>query len=91
LEDWNREMESRSKEGPGSAPRIVPLRRTGYMNVCFPLSFLSQTVSNLTSLQLDIQVPDPEISYHSSLPEDHNQDQTQDPDRAASRASHTSQ
>jgi hypothetical protein len=91
LEDWNREMESRSKEGPGSAPRIVPLRRTGYMNVCFPLSFLSQTVSNLTSLQLDIQVPDPEISYHSSLPEDHNQDQTQDPDRAASRTSHTSQ
>jgi len=33
LEDWNREMESRSKEGPGSAPKIVPLRRTGYMNV----------------------------------------------------------
>jgi hypothetical protein len=36
LEDWNKEMESRSKEGPGSAPRIVPLRRTGYMNVGLP-------------------------------------------------------
>jgi hypothetical protein len=40
LEDWNREMESRSKEGPGSAPKIVPLRRTGYMNVCLPPPFL---------------------------------------------------
>lgn len=49
LEQWNREMEDRSKDGPGSAPRIVPLRRTGYMN-------------------LDIQVPDPEISYPSSIP-----------------------
>jgi len=51
LEDWNREMEGRSKEGPENAPRIVPLRRTGYMN-------------------LDIQVPDPEISYPASLPAD---------------------
>jgi hypothetical protein len=34
LEEWNKEMEGRSKDGPGSAPRIVPLRRTGYMNVC---------------------------------------------------------
>jgi hypothetical protein len=33
LEEWNTEMEKRSKDGPGSAPRIVPLRRTGYMNV----------------------------------------------------------
>jgi hypothetical protein len=33
LESWNREMEGRTKEGPGSAPQIVPLRRTGYMNV----------------------------------------------------------
>ena len=33
LEEWNREMEGRSKEGAGSAPRIVSLRRTGYMNV----------------------------------------------------------
>jgi hypothetical protein len=39
LEDWNKEMESRSKDGPGSAPMIVPLRRTGYMNVSYlPLS-----------------------------------------------------
>ncbi|KAE8448450.1 hypothetical protein EG329_009515 [Mollisiaceae sp. DMI_Dod_QoI] len=51
LEDWNKEMEGRSKEGPDNAPRIVPLRRTGYMN-------------------LDIQVPDPEISYPSSIPPD---------------------
>jgi hypothetical protein len=35
LEDWNREMEGRSKDGPGSAPKVVPLRRTGYMNVGF--------------------------------------------------------
>ena len=35
LDDWNREMEGRGKEGstPGTVPRIVPLRRTGYMNV----------------------------------------------------------
>jgi hypothetical protein len=36
LEEWNRDMELRAKE-PGTAPRIVSLRRTGYMNVsCFP-------------------------------------------------------
>ncbi|KAE9378998.1 hypothetical protein N431DRAFT_326676, partial [Stipitochalara longipes BDJ] len=64
LEDWNRDMESRSKEGPGSAPRI-----------------------------LDIQVPDPEISYPSSLPEDQDQNQDHDKtqeheqDRDVSRAS----
>lgn len=33
LDNWNREMEGKSKDGPGSAPQIVPLRRTGYMNV----------------------------------------------------------
>ena len=35
LEEWNREMEGKVKDGstPGTAPRIVPLRRTGYMNV----------------------------------------------------------
>ncbi|KAK2630259.1 hypothetical protein QTJ16_001079 [Diplocarpon rosae] len=33
LEEWNREMEGRSKEEPERAPRVVPLRRTGYMNV----------------------------------------------------------
>lgn len=33
LEDWNRDMERKSKEGPGGAPQIVSLRRTGYMNV----------------------------------------------------------
>lgn len=34
LEEWNAEMEERSKDS-GSAARIVPLRRTGYMNVRF--------------------------------------------------------
>jgi len=93
LEDWNREMESRSKEGPGSAPKIVPLRRTGYMNVCLPPPFLPTlipfSITDINLLQLDIQVPDPEISYPSSLPEDQDkgQNQTQDEDRAASRAS----
>ena len=38
IEDWNREMEKRNiKEGEGNAPRIVPLRRTGYMNVSIAL------------------------------------------------------
>ncbi|QSZ30517.1 hypothetical protein DSL72_000071 [Monilinia vaccinii-corymbosi] len=49
LEEWNRDMESRAKE-TGTAPKIVSLRRTGYMN-------------------LDIQVPDPEISYPATVPE----------------------
>ncbi|KAG9236653.1 Golgin subfamily A member 7/ERF4 family-domain-containing protein [Amylocarpus encephaloides] len=47
LEEWNNEMEKKNRDGQGSAPKIVPLRRTGYMN-------------------LDIQVPDPEISYPTS-------------------------
>jgi hypothetical protein len=37
LEEWNKQMENKSKDGPGSAPMIVPLRRTGYMNVSHPL------------------------------------------------------
>lgn len=48
LEEWNKEMQEKSKElGPENAPKIVSLRRTGYMH-------------------LDIQVPDPEISYPMS-------------------------
>jgi hypothetical protein len=39
LEDWNKEMEERNK-GVGSAPRIVSLRRTGYMNVSLYSHFL---------------------------------------------------
>ena len=35
LEEWNRQMEGKVKEG--MAPRIVSLRRTGYMNVSFLL------------------------------------------------------
>ncbi|RFU24069.1 hypothetical protein B7463_g12265, partial [Scytalidium lignicola] len=45
LEEWNKEMREKSKDiGAENAPKIVSLRRTGYMH-------------------LDIQVPDPEISY----------------------------
>lgn len=40
LDAWNREMEGKSKDGPGSAPQIVPLRRTGYMNVSVHLGNL---------------------------------------------------
>lgn len=39
LEDWNRQMEARSKDGAGSAPKIVSLRRTGYMNVSSPFPY----------------------------------------------------
>jgi hypothetical protein len=38
IEEWNREMEGRFKES-GAAPWIVPLRRTGYMNVCLTHPF----------------------------------------------------
>ena len=62
LEDWNKEMEGKSKDGPGSAPRIVSLRRTGYMNVSFFIAQQMETFTDLLS-QLDIQVPDPEIAY----------------------------
>ncbi|TVY51433.1 Ras modification protein ERF4, partial [Lachnellula cervina] len=37
LEEWNKQMQGKSKEGPDSAPRIVPLRRTGYMNLDFQI------------------------------------------------------
>ena len=53
LEEWNREMEGRSKEGPGSAPRVVPLRRTGYMNVrsslLHPPLLVTTNIYSLTS------------------------------------------
>lgn len=72
IEGWNREMAGRSKE-EGVAPRIVPLRRTGYMNVSDssflplppPPPFLSLSWK-LTDPKLDIQVPDPEITYGES-------------------------
>ncbi|KAF3012983.1 hypothetical protein E8E14_005774 [Neopestalotiopsis sp. 37M] len=50
IEKWNTEMEKTvgSEEGV-IAPRIIPLRRTGYMN-------------------LDIQIPDPEIAPAVSQP-----------------------
>ncbi|TVY23560.1 Ras modification protein, partial [Lachnellula hyalina] len=37
LEEWNKQMQGKNKEGPDSAPRIVPLRRTGYMNLDFQI------------------------------------------------------
>ncbi|TVY48905.1 Ras modification protein [Lachnellula occidentalis] len=37
LEEWNKQMQEKSKEGPDSAARIVPLRRTGYMNLDFQI------------------------------------------------------
>lgn len=33
LEEWNKDIEAKAKGGLGTAPVIVPLRRTGYMNV----------------------------------------------------------
>lgn len=54
LEDWNQQMQARSKEGPGMAPKIVSLRRTGYMNVSFPPSSkeksLTEAVARHSSL-----------------------------------------
>ncbi|KAI0024591.1 Golgin subfamily A member 7/ERF4 family-domain-containing protein [Xylariomycetidae sp. FL0641] len=50
IERWNEQMEKTVGSEEGSmAPRIIPLRRTGYMN-------------------LDIQIPDPEISVSTSNP-----------------------
>lgn len=57
LEDWNRQMEAKSKDGEGSAPRIVPLRRTGYMNVSayfLPSLYLSHYIKLLANLGLEI-------------------------------------
>jgi hypothetical protein len=83
LEEWNREMEERSKDGPESAPKIVSLRRTGYMNVSYSsLSPLAWIKTDGFIAQLDIQVPDPEISYPSSIPPD---------DRTTTGLSHMSQ
>jgi hypothetical protein len=50
LEDWNREMESKYKDGAGSAPQIVSLRRTGYMNVSSLLLGLAAIETNDDSL-----------------------------------------
>jgi hypothetical protein len=61
------------------------------MFVTLPSTSL-QSISNMDQ-QLDIQVPDPEISYPASLPEEQEQNQTQtqnqtqDADRAVSPVS----
>lgn len=67
LEEWNKEMQEKSKElGPENAPKIVSLRRTGYMHVSVsPFLTITDTGTD-KCLQLDIQVPDPEISYPMS-------------------------
>ncbi|CAG8975035.1 hypothetical protein HYALB_00011697 [Hymenoscyphus albidus] len=60
LEEWNAEMEKRSRDiGTGIAPKIVPLRRTGYMNldiqvedpeISYPTSNLDErTVTGLSA------------------------------------------
>jgi hypothetical protein len=59
LEDWNGEMERKSKEGPGSAPQIVPLRRTGYMNVSLLLLYQITTSETQTDLEITARHPSP--------------------------------
>jgi hypothetical protein len=57
IEDWNREV------GEKEAVRIIPLRRTGYLTVCFyTSSILQDGRERLTRPQLDIQIPDPHLS-----------------------------
>lgn len=58
LEAWNLNMEEKSHE-VGTAPKIVSLRRTGYMNVSAP--HCAWEVADRD--QLDIQVKDPEVFY----------------------------
>jgi hypothetical protein len=51
LVDWNREVGS--KEGV----QIIPLRRTAYLTVCLLINSTSLLIA-----QLDIQIPDPQVS-----------------------------
>ena len=47
LDEWNREMEGKSRDGQATAPQIVPLRRTGYMNVSFLVTHSQEALANL--------------------------------------------
>lgn len=77
IEGWNEEMEKTmgGEDGMG-APKIIPLRKTGYMTVCSPPTPLCCLVFPLcgwpllTLLKLDIQIPDPEIAPAPSTPRD---------------------
>ncbi|CAG8951022.1 hypothetical protein HYFRA_00006419 [Hymenoscyphus fraxineus] len=69
LEEWNAEMEKRSRDiGTGIAPKIVPLRRTGYMNldiqvedpeISYPTSNLDERT--VTGLSAETQEGDPPL------------------------------
>ncbi|KAI3336512.1 Golgin subfamily A member 7/ERF4 family-domain-containing protein [Xylariaceae sp. AK1471] len=69
IDKWNAEMEKTigSEEG-AIAPKIISLRRTGYMSVRF-LTFknISQGIE-LIHIQLDFQIPNPEVSISTSEP-----------------------
>jgi len=62
IEQWNLNMEKTySADESMIPPKIIPLKRTGYMTV----NSQNQTLSfseTLTALQLDIQISDPEIA-----------------------------
>lgn len=65
IEDWNLEMEKSVGHAEGAIPpKIIPLRRTGYMTVSVPPLLASLcVVTNMHCVyQLDIQIPDPEIA-----------------------------
>ena len=61
VEQWNLDMEKTyGADDSTIPPKIVPLKRTGYMTVSF-LGFACQR-DPLTDIKLDIQIPDPEIA-----------------------------
>jgi hypothetical protein len=64
IEQWNADMEKSVTAEPGAIPpKIVPLRRTGYMTVSLTnsISPSPNLDTDKSSMQLDIQIPDPEI------------------------------
>lgn len=68
IERWNEEMEkTHGGEDGMSAPKIIPLRKTGYMTVRFrPITPKMPVFADLG--KLDIQIPDPEIAPAPSTP-----------------------
>jgi len=62
VEQWNLDMEKTyGADDSTIPPKIVPLKRTGYMTVSFLVFLLGQR-DPLTDMKLDIQIPDPEIA-----------------------------
>jgi hypothetical protein len=55
----------------GLGVKIIPLRRTGYLNVSFLLE-RTGTLTRLTQPQLDIQIPDPQVREDDPRSEDGN-------------------